>query len=390
MAERLGNVRSFPGNQAADLMPSAKLVSSVQPTKIHWMCKGRLAAGKITVLDGDPGLGKSTMMLDWVARITTGRALPGMDGWMDNVQVTKPRGVVLLSAEDDESDTIRPRLDAAGADCSKVVLLKMVDEAGNEFLPTLGQHLWAIERQVDAVDAALLVVDPFMAYLEAEVNSNRDQDVRRVLSPVASMAHRTKCGVSVLRHLNKAVGMAGMYRGGGSIGIIGAARVGLLAHKDNDDETGQRRFLMVQKCNIGPEALTLVYRIVGVEESDSSRVEWLGESAVTASAVMGQPVDRVEREELTDAELWLADMLGEGSMSSNDVYRDGAKAGYSAKTVKKAKSSLGVKSVKQGYGKEGSWYWSLPEFAQPNKPVGKMTIKAVSPDGDPFDDDMRY
>lgn len=382
----MDNVRAFPTAPAPELMPLQRLVSNIQPTKIRWICTGRVAEGKITVLDGDPGLGKSTIALDWTSRITTGRPLPGMDGWMDDAPSRIPRGVVLLSAEDGESDTIRPRLDAAGADTRRVAILKMADTEGNEFLPTLGKHLWAIEQTIEAMNASLLIVDPLMSYLDAEVNANRDQDVRRVLSPVASMAERTGCAVIVLRHLNKAAGMSGLYRGGGSIGIIGAARVGLLAHKDNDDPTGQRRLLMVQKCNIGPEALTLVYRVVGVEGTDSSRIEWLGESSVTAASVMGQPVDPVDRDDASDAELWLRDILEGAAMSSNEIYKEGAKAGYSQRTLKRAKSSIGVKAAKQGYGKEGSWYWSLPDATGKTTPPAG-TKHTAKDDHDPFDDD---
>lgn len=382
----MDNVRAFPTQPQPELVPRARLVSTIEPTKVRWICTGRLAEGKITVLDGDPGLGKSTIALDWVARITTGRPLPGMDGWMDDAPTRIPRGVVLLSAEDGESDTIRPRLDAAGADTRRVAILKMADTEGNEFLPTLGKHLWAIEQQIEAMNASMLIVDPLMSYLDSEVNANRDQDVRRVLSPVASMAERTGCAVVVLRHLNKAAGMSGLYRGGGSIGIIGAARVGLLAHKDNTDDTGQRRLLMVQKCNIGPEALTLVYRVAGVDGSDSSRIEWLGESSITAAAVMGQPVDQVDRDDASDAELWLRDMLEGQSMQSNELYREGKKAGYSERTLKRAKSSLGVKAVKQGYGKEGAWYWSLPDGGA-GLPSASGTNPTHKEAPDPFDDD---
>jgi len=173
--------------------------------------------------------------------------------------------------------------------------------------------------------------------------------------------------------------MAGLYRGGGTIGIIGAARVGLLAHKDNDDETGQRRLLMVQKCNIGPEATTLVYQIVGIEGTDSSRVEWLGESPVTADRIMGQSTDRVEREDASDAELWLEDLLEAGPVRSTEVFREATKAGYSAKVIKGAKSSLKVRSLKDGYGKEGGWSWAMPEYRR--TPNYANVAKASTMDG---------
>lgn len=377
--EATNNIRAFPGGADSRLMPMARLVSTIQPTRVEWLSPNRLAKGKITILDGDPGLGKSTIALDWVARITRGRALPGAAGWMEDRPTGIPRGVVLMSAEDGESDTIRPRLDAADADTSKVSVLKMVDEEANEFLPQLGAHLWAIEQQIEAINATLVVVDPLMAYMDGTVNTNRDQDVRRVLSPLASMAERTGCAVLVLRHLNKAMGMASLYRGGGSIGIIGAARVGLLVHKDNTDETGQRRLLMCQKNNIGPEALTLLYRVVGDEATGSSRIEWMGETSITAAEAMAEPTDQVDRVDATEAERWLAEYLEAGAVMAKDAFRDARQAGFSERTLKRAKSKLGVRVRKDGFGKDAGWVWFLhDDRAAPTK--------GTSPEEDPWNE----
>ncbi len=370
MAERSDNIRSLPGNL---LMPRARRASSIKPERIQWLCPGRLAVGKITVLDGDPGLGKSQIGLEWAARITTGRALPGAEGWTDDDPVTSARGVLVLSAEDGEADTIVPRLIATGADMNRVILMDMVDQDGNASLPTLDGNLAAIESQIEAGNCALLIVDPLMAYLSSDVNSSRDQDVRRVLSPLSTMATRTGCAVLVLRHLNKSMGMASLYRGGGSIGIIGAARVGLLAAKDDDDQSGQRRILAVQKCNIGPEGPSLLYHVVPHLESDSSRVEWLGESAKTASQMLGPIQDQAEKDESSEAELWLADQLtnaGAPGVKVVELFRQGAQMGFNQKALRRAKHRIGGRAVKGPYSEGGGWAWSfpldkLPPTAQP-------------------------
>jgi putative DNA primase/helicase len=367
MAERAPNVTVFPGQD--QLQPRARTAASIPPSDVTWLSPGRLAAGKITIMDGDPGLGKSQITIDFAARISRGEPLPGAEGWPHRDRTAKPRGVILISSEDGKSDTIRPRLDAADADVGRVVIMDMVDEHENEYLPQLGRHLWAIERQIEATDAALLVIDPLMAHLDADVKANSDQDVRRVLSPIASMAERTGCAVLVLRHLNKAQGLASLYRGGGSIGIIGAARIGLLAHKDHDDESGQRRLLMVQKCNIGREVESLAYRIVGDGVSGSSRVEWLGYSTKTADAVMSQPTDRLEREDASEAEAWLRDLLADGSIPASEIQKEATKAGIGPRALRRAKSAIGARPIKQGFGKEGAWHWQLPNAKPPAEPA---------------------
>lgn len=378
MVDRADNLRPFP-LPAPELTPRARRASTVMPRRVRWLSRGRLAAGKITVLDGDPGLGKSSVALDWAARISTGRALPGEPGWMDDEPVNEPRGVVVLSAEDDDADTIVPRLKAAGADLRRIVFLDMLDEHGNEYVPLLRRHLWAIEQQIEATNAALIVIDPLMAYLDSEINANRDQDIRQVLSPFATMLARTECAALVLRHLNKATGMASLYRGGGSIGIIGAARVGLLAAKDDEDETGQRRILAVQKCNIGPEMPSLMYRIVSAD-GEAACVEWLGESSKTAGQLLGQPRDPTERDEATEAELWLRDRLADGPVDVVDIFREGQKLGFTQRMLRHAKAKLNATASRQGFGKDGVWRWYLPVTAQKTRPAERAT------NADPFAD----
>ena len=222
--------------------PRVVSLADVQAERIDWLWDGYLPLGKVVVLDGDPGVGKSTVSLDIAARTSTGSPMP--DG-SAGVKGT----VLILSAEDGLADTIRPRLDAAGADPARVIAITEMTYAtadGPMSRPvTIPGDLAVIEQIVAEHDVRLVVVDVLMAYLSGDVNAHRDQDVRRALHILSGLAERTRCCVIVLRHLNKSGGSNAIYRGGGSIGIIGAARAGFMCGRDPDDETGQLRVFVL-------------------------------------------------------------------------------------------------------------------------------------------------
>jgi hypothetical protein len=207
----------------------------VEETALRWLWPGRIPLGTITLLDGDPGLGKSLLALDLVARVTRGAAMPdGGDTLAGAVEGVVDGGAVLLSAEDDLAATVRPRLDAAGADLQRVLAVQTVltyDTAMGQEVErgfALPGDVPLLVAAIGEVDAKLVVIDPLMAYLDGRVNSWRDQDVRAALAPLARLAERTGVAVVILRHLTKGGSTNALYRGGGSIGIIGAARSGLL------------------------------------------------------------------------------------------------------------------------------------------------------------------
>lgn len=251
-----------------DGLDSYRLVNlaDVEPVRVSWVWPGRIPAGRLTVLDGDPGLGKSTITLDLAARITRGDAMPdGAPG------LNLPRGVILMGAEDGLADTVRPRLDAARADVRRVVALADVRDGDRYRLPTVAD-VDRLERAQRAVDAALLVVDPLAAFLGHGVDGHRDTEVRQALAELAALAERTGLAVLVLRHLSKSGGANPLYRGGGSIGVIAAARSGLLLAADPDDPT--RRVLASTKCNLAPMPPSLALTL---DHADGvARVLWLG------------------------------------------------------------------------------------------------------------------
>jgi RecA-family ATPase len=193
-------------------------VADVPRERVTWLWPDYLPAAKVVVLDGDPGLGKSTVVADLAARITVGKPMPDGSGGGD------PRAVVLASAEDGLADTIRPRLELAGADLTRVAVIEAVELPEGRTAPLeLPGDLEALEAVVRDVRARLVTIDPLVAFLAGTVNANRDQDVRRALHPVKDMAERTGAAILVVRHLRKAATDSAVQRGGGSIGIIGAA-----------------------------------------------------------------------------------------------------------------------------------------------------------------------
>ncbi len=324
------------------------LLSEVEPERVEWLWPGRVPLGKLTVLDGDPGLGKSAVTLDIAARVSADLELPGGERY-------GPAGVVLLSAEDGLADTIRPRLDAAGADTERVLALSTVPEGKAERMISIPRDLAVIERAVMRVAAALVVVDPLMAFLSGDTNSHKDQDVRRALAPLAALAEKTRAAVLIVRHLNKAEGGNSLYRGGGSIGIIGAARSGLVVAEDPQDP--ERRILAPNKNNLSRPAPSLVF---GMEtaENGAARVVWHGQSDLSAAQILESPADGEGKSALSEAKEFLLDELRDGPMAAKQVKKNAREADVSERTLKRAKQELRVRSEKES---DGSWTWRLPE-----------------------------
>jgi AAA domain len=334
-------------------------LSDVQPEAVDWLWFGRLALGKLTLIDGDPGLGKSLLSLDSTARVTTGSA------WPDGLPCAVSGSVLLLGAEDGLADTVRPRLDVAHAAIHRVHALPIVGERPSGHPPSIPDDIPDIEAALVATGAILLVIDPLMAFLGGKVNSHHDQDVRRALAPLAEMADRLRVAVLVIRHLNKSSGGPAIYRGGGSIGLAGAARIVLAVGSDPEDES--RRILASVKSNLSAPPPSLAYQLV--EERGTVRIEWLGTSTLTAGQLLAAPVDDDERSALDDAVTFLADQLSSGSVAVKDVKSEAQKAGISDRTLTRAKARAGVVSERVGFGKDGEWSWTLPTHRVPRKPI---------------------
>lgn len=263
-------------------------LSDVEPESVSWLWPERIPLGKLTILDGDPGVGKSTLTLDLAARLSRDDSMP--DGAYPELE--ERRGTVLLTAEDGLADTIRPRLDAADADPEKIAALRTVAPNGKSRLPTV-HDVEQIEAAVEAVDAALVVVDPLVAYLTADTDSHRDADVRQALAGLQKLAEERDLAVLAIRHLNKSDGNNPIYRGGGSIGIIAAARAGLLVAPDPDAPNGERQVLAVTMSNLADEPPSLAFRVE--TEDEASRIEWCGETDREAGQLLDRPSEGERR-----------------------------------------------------------------------------------------------
>lgn len=278
-------------------------LSDVAPERLEWLWEGWLPKGKIVTLDGDPGLGKSTAALDFAATITTGGS------WPDGTRCEHPGDVLLLSGEDGLADTVRPRLDAARAAVDHVHAIEGKSyfdaESNQRYLrPLTLADVTDLGDVMAATGARLLIVDVLMAFLPGGTDAHKDQDIRRVLSALSTAADTNGCTVLLLRHLNKTKGGDPLYRGGGSIGIVGAARSGLLVAADPDDPT--QRVLASIKSNLGVTPNSLTYRLVDTPEHGVAHVEWIGASNHTAATVLADS----NRDDEHDEHDYTADLKG--------------------------------------------------------------------------------
>jgi len=322
--------------------------------EIRWLWEGRIPLGNITVLDGDPGLGKSVFTTDLAARVTVARAFP--DGSPCGVEANGA-GVVMLNAEDSFSNTVGPRFDAAGGDSERAVWLSEVpEEVGSEYNRpvSLPEDITFLEGAIDRVATRLVIVDPFMAFLSSYTNAHKDQDIRHVLARLKSLAERTGAAILLVRHLNKMPGGNPLYRGGGSIGIIGAARSGLIVARDPDDPEDKKRVLASSKQNLSEPRPSLVFAVTSSTVNGAARIEWHGGSSLDATDLMRAPLEEEEKSALEEALEFLKDELSDGPMAAKQIKLNAKGEGVSERTLNRAKARLKVQSIKEAYG----WTWT--------------------------------
>lgn len=335
---------------------TARPLSQVKPERITWLWPGYLAAGKLHVIDGDPGLGKSTMTLDVAARVSTGKR------WPDEQEGCEPAGVLLCSAEDGLADTIRPRLDAAGADVRRIYSFTVPEcdpltGEPTERLPVLPGDIGRLGEAITQLDVGLVVIDPVMAFLSGRINAHIDQDVRRALAPLTRVAEATGAAIVLVRHLNKRPGGLAIHRGGGSVGIVGAARLAFAVARDPDDP--ERRVLAPVKANITKMAPSLSWRIADTANGQG-RIVWEGVSRYGADEILSEPTDAEERTSRDEARDFIRSYLIDngGEATATDLFKAArAAAGIPEHTLRRARQAAGVVIGKAGM--RGPWLWRL-------------------------------
>ncbi|MHB8293916.1 MAG: AAA family ATPase [Acidimicrobiales bacterium] len=312
---------------------------------IEWVWPGRIPAGKLTVVEGDPATAKSTMSIDLAARVTCGSS------WPDGEVGRSPAAVLLLSAEDGWGDTIRPRLEAAGADLERCVCVaaREVDgEHGPVLRPVvLPDDIGWIARLIEDSGAAMVVVDVLAAYLSDRIDSHKDQSVRRLLAHLAVAAARTRATVILIRHHNKAPGAPALYRGGGSIGIIAAARAAYAVIRDPDD--ADHRLVATVKSNLAAEAPTWGYSLVDVPELGVARVDWDAEADRRSASEL---LAGSQSSALGEAVVWLTAWRAEhpGGVSAAELLAAATEAGIAPATLHRARKQLGLRTRKTAEG----------------------------------------
>lgn len=318
-----------------------------EPERVTWLWKGWLPRGKLCVQDGDPGKGKSTILLDITARITAGSAMPdgspGLEGG---------GSVLILMAEDGRRDTIIPRLIAAGADRSRVIALEPSEVQIPRDVPLL-------EEAIRDIEAVAVMFDPLNYYLgDDSVSTNSDKQVRVAMTPLVEMAERTGTIIIGNRHLNKGGTGPAIYRGMGSIGIGGLAR-SVWCVADEPGGSGAYIFACV-KPNLTrrPESLRYFIGSVELPTGSVSHIEWGDASSLTANDILGEdPAEAGALVSAIRALEELLDPLGSEGMAVDDLKGWAKSEGVSWRTLQRAHDSLGVLSVKQGF---TCWTWVLP------------------------------
>jgi hypothetical protein len=342
--------------------------NALEPRSRRWLWPDQLALGQLVMLDGDPGLGKSLVTLDLCARLSTGRPFP------DGRPGPGPGNCIILNSEDDAETTIRPRLVALGADLARVFCLDTEDGGKTIRLP---QNVLELDKMVEQTSARLVVIDPVVAFLDGTVLLASDASVRRALEPLIALARGRECVILMVRHLNKTAGRRALYRGGGSIAFVAACRSAWLI--DQDPENPERRVLAVVKNNTARRPESLAYELMAAENQPCPNVVWHGRTKWTADELLARrpgcqalPRDRAKE--------FLLNFLVEGARTSREVWAAADEHDLTSRTIKRAKTDLGIRSVRVWAGGTRLSYWLLPDQELPPS----VSPEAVIPDLEPW------
>jgi putative DNA primase/helicase len=305
----------------------------VREEPVSWLVPGFLAMGELTDLSGDPGVGKGCVTASWAARVTA-----------EDTNAT-----VILCSTEDRLSTTRSRLRAEGADLHRVALLD-IREAYSLVLPG---HATTLEAMIRAIGAKLLVLDPALEFMDPGLDSHKQQDVQQFTAALAGIAHRTGSAVLNVRHLNKSMGSAAIYKAAGSIAFVGRARMALLAAKDK--ESGGR-VLAVVKGNIGRDSHAVAFDLT--EKDGAPVVTWGDPVTISADELVNQDPKRhgpaPEKQEA--ARDFLAALLADGPVAKQEALRKAKAAGVGRTVVYATAKAMGLATCTLDLGPA----WRLP------------------------------
>lgn len=336
--------------------PMTKCLSTVKAESVKWLWPGRIPRGKVTLLCGDPGLGKSFVTLDMAARVSSRQDWPDAE-----TPLKQPGSVLVLSAEDDPGDTIRPRIEAAGGDPANVVVMDGVRRG------PLGAGVTGVSLtvDVDAIEEAisrmerprLVIIDPISAYM-GDADSHNNAEVRGILAQLSAVAGRVGTAIVCVTHLNKSPGGKAVYRAMGSLAFTAAARMAWQIAKMPGDES--QRAMVLVKSNLPNVAEGLSFRIARNEDGGGF-VQWLDTRLAINADFVEQEGDGAagSPDTLAEACEFLKSFLAAGPRAAAEVIRAAQEAGLSATTLKRAKKLAGILATHDGTGRERPWLWKL-------------------------------
>ncbi len=308
-------------------------MSEIQSQEVSWLWYPFIPYGKLTIIQGDPGDGKTTLVLNIAAKLSKGE---GLDSEM---KLSEPMNVIYQSAEDGLADTVKPRLELAGADCERILVidekeksLSMVDER--------------LEKAIVQTKARMLILDPIQAYLGGGMDMNRANEARDMTKKLGALAEKYQCAIVLIGHMNKAAGNKAAYRGMGSIDFFAVARSVLLVGRV-EGEPNIRAVVQI-KNNLAafghPKAFAL----------SEDGFQWLGDYEITADEVLGGIAPKANKME--QAKRLLRELaLTTDAIQSNEIFDMADEKGISKRTLENAKRELGIRARKIN----NSWYWEL-------------------------------
>lgn len=328
-----------------ELLPGLKRVADVEREDVKFVWYPYIPAGKLTLIEGDPGLGKSWIGCDIAARLSTGTPFPGEDG------PRIPQKVLILSAEDGIAETIRPRLEALGADLTKVY----ADDEPFTFTP---QKMEKLEMVMGRVPAAITFIDPIVGYMGGKMDMHRANEVRELMSQLQGAAKRTGSAVILVRHLRKAGGQNAKYRGIGSIDFTAAVRSQLQV---GETKTGTT-FMEHVKHNLSPAGPALRYEVVDGKFQWTGGMDWRSEEK-----------KKVSTKARVDVAGFLQKCLADGPKTGSRVIHEALEAGISESLLMKRKTGV-AHSRKIG----NVWMWELDVAPQPPAPPQEIVVSMPS------------
>ena len=333
-----------------------RVASTIAPEAVDWAWDGRIPLGAVTLLVGTQGLGKTTLLVEVIARLSRGDLPGGLSG--------TPTRSVIATAEDALANTLVPRLTAADADLAQVAFVDIGTDGTTLTLPD------DVERLVEAAgdfEAKVIAIDPFSAFLSGSVDAHRDTDVRRTIAPLAGAAEERGLAVVPVLHLNKGESRDVLTRTSGSVAFTAAARSVLFLGADPDDPDGEAsaaRILANAKNNLAPRAPSLACRIEGraIGAGDgqlipTSQILIGDERDVTANDLL-KPTGQADESE---AGAFLVAELADGPVPTKDLLARGKKARFSQRTLERTKTAIGITAQRRGFDDGSHWAWSLPD-----------------------------